>query len=83
MTNEEKTARAHVAADALIGQCVEGMEDVLSEAELDDKFLLEEFDMLAFLCEQCGWWHSTDNLRDESGKQLCTECSEDDDGDEE
>jgi hypothetical protein len=65
----ERTARE--LADELIGTCA-----IAFPAELLSEGELAKFDDLAFECEGCGWWCSTDELNNEHGEQLCDECAD-------
>lgn len=62
-------------ADDLIG-CSGGSRPSI-EAEIEELSLqdTQEFDMIAFLCEECGWWCSTDDLRNLDGHERCNECN--------
>ncbi len=44
-------SRARECAEELIGQCLEGLEDVATDEEMHDPAFLAEFDLLAFHCD--------------------------------
>jgi hypothetical protein len=63
-------SKASDLADELVGtarMCV-------VEEELDTSDQVDEFDMLAFVCQGCGWWCSTDELNNIGPRDLCDEC---------
>lgn len=72
--------RVREIARDLIGCC--GGSRVELERELDELGVGREgmpsgvFDEIAFICDGCGWYCSVDELNDESGDQLCDECSD-------
>ena len=66
--------RAEEIADDLIGTA-RSLHDAATDAEMDDYKLLEELYGLAFECDCCGWWASTEELNDDSGEELCDECN--------
>lgn len=63
--------KAQELAEQLIGTsgvlCVDPAEQ-LDEGET------EEFDRLAFSCDGCGWWCSTEELNNDTDDQLCDDC---------
>ena len=66
-------SRASDLADRLVGTA----DNVIVMEELgDDPESIEEFDGLAFLCDQCGWWCSTEELNNESSENLCDDCND-------
>ena len=69
------SSRAQSVADQLIGTCDSGTEllEELSQAEL------EELDMLAFCCNECGWWWEISEMADmeEGEEEICNECRPD------
>ena len=58
-------------AYTLIGTC---RSFPLPEEELASQQEVEEFDSLAFCCQQCGWWCSTEELNNIGPRDLCDEC---------
>lgn len=72
-------SKARDLADKLIGTC----ESAVIHEEMDTDAEIAEFDELAFLCEQCDWWCSTDELNNDGPINLCDDClnenSDDDD----
>lgn len=52
------------AAICVVPEMLETVEDV------------EAFDQLAFECDGCGWWCSTDELHNTTDDNLCDECTE-------
>jgi hypothetical protein len=52
------------------------------DEELHGEGDLQEFDMLAFECDCCGWWCSADELNNEGERNLCDDCHTDEHGDE-
>lgn len=71
-------ARAQVIADELIGTAKSYI-DALEDREEGDGALETEVRELAFECDQCGWWASTEELHNdpESGQtmdEMCEEC---------
>ena len=64
-------------AERLVGTCV----TCLVAEELETKEQLEQFDGLAFQCDQCGWWCAAEELHNEHGQSLCDECNEEEHGD--
>lgn len=76
-------ARVKEIAQELIGSC-QGSRCNL-EAELDELGVGRDakpsaaFDEIAFLCDQCGWYHSADELNTETGESLCENCSDEND----
>lgn len=62
-------------AEHLIGTCSNfpiPQEVFQSEADL------MAFDALAFVCDCCGWWCSTDELNNETSRDFCDQCKDDD-----
>lgn len=64
-------------ADDLIGTC----QMCIPEEKLHGEGDLAAFDALAFECDQCGWWFSTDELHNEGERNLCDDCHEEEHGD--
>lgn len=62
--------KASDLADDLIGTA----RTVVVEEELDTQAEVEEFDALAFVCDGCGWWCSTDELNNLTAENLCDDC---------
>jgi len=73
-------AMAQEAADALIGQCVISLEQWVEQSPhpewIDSQDFLSAWDQLAFLCDGCGWYCSTDELNNDEGGEVCEDCSE-------
>lgn len=65
-------------AEELIGTCNSCVPDERLETQAD----VVAFDALAFECDQCGWWCSTDELNNDGPCNLCDECEPDDEDDE-
>lgn len=58
-------------ADDLIGTC---STFPIPEEELETLAELTEFESLAFCCQGCGWWCSTEELNNIGPRDLCDEC---------
>ena len=65
-------SRASDLADRLIGTA----DNVYPEEELETPDEIVEFEELAFLCGQCGWWCSTEELNNETEQDLCNDCND-------
>lgn len=77
----EMEARAHAAAEELIGTC-KGLHEVCPNGEDDDSTFCETLDSLAYECEGCGWWHEAgDGQHDTGGGFNCDDCHEEEDED--
>jgi hypothetical protein len=72
-------SRASDLAHDLIGTC--NSFPIPSE-ELETTAELVEFDSLAFCCDGCGWWVSTEELYNETSRDLCQECHDEENEDE-
>jgi hypothetical protein len=66
-----------------VGQCVKSLDDWLAEnvsENLDFTVLPQEdlarIDSTIFWCDNCDWCHSTEELNNDSDRNLCAECSE-------
>lgn len=68
-------SRASDIADEYIGTA----RNMIPEEELETKDDLVEFDELAFMCDQCGWWCSTEELNNGGMLNLCDDCHGEDD----
>ena len=69
------------AADALLGQCLKDLSDVLNDLgrpELEnDTAFLAMIDERVFNCVSCGWWCSQDECNESPlGEWVCDECKE-------
>lgn len=63
----------------LDGQCVVALEQAMEEAGVEETpENLERIDARVFCCEGCDWWCSTDELNNETDKNLCDECAAED-----
>jgi hypothetical protein len=73
--------RVQEIARDLIG-CCQGARSEL-ENELNElgvgtsKAESEAFDEVAFICDGCGWYADADELHNETERQLCDECADD------
>lgn len=70
--------RLQAIAHELIGTCA-SIDSVIEDGEDSLRIMadLEAFD-LAFLCDRCGWWASTEELHNETEEMLCDECHDED-----
>lgn len=71
-------ARAQEVADQIIGTA-RMIDEVASQAEIDDPEFMSELQLLAFECDCCGWWHSTEELNNDEGQEydeMCDECTD-------
>lgn len=68
--------------ERLRGQCIIDMEQALEEV---GQTLTPENEQLlearVFLCDECGWWCDVEELNNETDRNMCDDCSEDDDDD--
>lgn len=70
-------ARAHEVAHDLIGTC-KSLHDVATQEEIDDHAFMSALNDLAFECDCCGWWASTEELNNDEGQEfdeMCDECA--------
>lgn len=68
--------RAQEVADKIIGTCLM-LNQVCTQEEIDDPDFMTELQLLAFECDDCGWWASTEELHNEPGQEfdeMCDEC---------
>lgn len=68
-------SRAQEIADSLIGTA-QSVHDVATEDECENDAVMSELYTLAFECDRCGWWASTEELNNEDDEELCDECDE-------
>lgn len=61
-------------ADDLIGTS----DHAYPEELLQTKEELQEFDQYAFNCDGCGWWCDTEELNNETARNLCNDCATED-----
>jgi hypothetical protein len=66
-------SRAEEIAEQLIGT-PQSLQSVATDEEVDNDGLMSELYTLAFECDRCGWWCSTDELNNETGEELCDDC---------
>lgn len=71
-------SRAEELAERLIGTC----ENCNPAEELTTDTEMTAFDALAFECNVCGWWCSTEELNNGGHQNLCDECQADEEPDE-
>jgi hypothetical protein len=72
------STRAQEVADDLIGTC-RSLHEFASQAEADDPNFMSELQLLAFECDCCGWWASTEELNHDEGQEfdeMCDECAD-------
>jgi len=70
-------------ADNLVGSC--GIFDK-EDAEMFDSMTVSQniiFDEIVFDCEQCGWWSVAEEKNQTENGQICEECWEDNNNEEE
>ncbi len=60
-------------ADDLIGTCDDFEKAAGEPLENFNAQWCAEFDTLAMLCDQCGWWVEASEMNDD---QYCCECAE-------
>ncbi len=75
---KDQHARVHECAEALRGQALQNLDDVLTKDEQKNKEFLTELDGLVFQCEACNWWCGTDELvsTEDDAELTCEECAE-------
>lgn len=66
--------------DDLRGQCARSLEDCLEEMGVDylalDPADHAAIDERVFCCEGCAWWCEAEELNNETDRNLCDECNE-------
>lgn len=74
------------AVNRLEGQCMVTVEQALEEQNLahlfDDPEVEAQIQEKVFLCEKCGWWAGTEELNNEGPQELCDQCHEEEEDDE-
>lgn len=76
----ELTELAEKLAERLIGQCTVSLDEALNDAVGLDittapAELLAAIDSRVFCCDGCSWYCSTDELMNETGRDLCDDCN--------
>ncbi len=79
LQERSQMSRAEQIADALIGT-PQSLLSVASYEEAENDGLMSELYTLAFECDRCGWWCSTDELNNETGEEFCDDCQSDTEG---
>lgn len=73
-------SQLELIVDRLRGQCLLSLEDVLEQMDLDywalDRSDHSRIDDRVFLCDCCGWWCETEELNNETSRDLCDQCVE-------
>jgi hypothetical protein len=73
---KEMEARAHAAADELVGTC-KSLHEVCPGGEQDDLTFCETLDSLVYECVCCNWWFEAgDGQHDKQGGWACDDCNE-------
>lgn len=64
-------------ADAMVGQCMESLEDCMERLGLEDTLELRQaFDQLAFECAGCNWWCEIGEANEgPDGEDVCDDCA--------
>lgn len=70
-------SRVQQIANDLIGTA-QSLNSIATEDEIASNGLMSELYTLAFECDCCGWWASTDELNNDTGEELCECCVHED-----